>query len=184
MNRRVYIAVTGFALLSSIGFSFIKGNTPLTPLDEIHQEITDEFPEMPHISRADLERQLTSDNLVILDTRPMSEYLVSHISGALQVNPEMSAEEFQAKFAGSLKNKTIVVYCSVGHRSTIFGHRLQNEAIAEGAKKIQNLEGGLFGWHNDGRPLVNASGATSGIHPYNTFWGRLIETKDDIRYQP
>ncbi len=39
---------------------------------------------------------------------------------------------------------------------------------------VLNLEGGLFQWANEGRPL--AGGAT-GVHPFNSFWGRGLESR-------
>ncbi len=172
------------AIIMSAAFAFAKNKASLTPLDKIHQRIVTDFPKISHISRAELETRLTSGEILILDTRPINEYNVSHIAGARQVDPDISPQLFQAKFGEALKNKRVVVYCSVGRRSTILGARLQSTALNAGAFSVQNMEGGLFGWHNDNRPLVSASGTTSGIHPYNAFWGRLIENKDAIRYRP
>jgi len=143
-----------------------------------------DYPDMSHISRAELETQLTSGDIVILDTRPVEEYNVSHIPGAMQIDPDIDPETFQTKFGRSLKNKNVIVYCSVGRRSSILGDRLQSTVLASGAISMKNMEGGLFGWHNDNRPLVNTSGTTSGIHPYNAYWGRLIKNKETIRYRP
>ena len=114
----------------------------------------------------------------------MKEYDVSHIAGALQVDPNIDTDVFETKFSKILKNKTVIVYCSVGQRSSSFADRVQTAALRNGAVSVQNLEGGLFGWHNDSRNMVNASGPTSQIHPYNSYWGRLIENKDSIRYHP
>lgn len=139
---------------------------------------------MSHISRTELAQSLASEDVLILDTRPQEEYAVSHIKGALQVDPDVSLEDFKARFGHAVKNKKVIVYCSVGHRSSNLGQRLQSTALSAGAISVQNMEGGLFGWHNDARPLENAAGATTYIHPYNTFWGRLIEDKDNIRYRP
>jgi len=184
MTRVIYIGLLVLATLLATAITLAKDKTSASPLAKVHQDIVTDFPDMSHMSRAELETQLTSTDILILDTRPMEEYNVSHIPGALQVDPDIDPETFRTQFGASLANKNVIVYCSVGRRSSILGDRLQNTALASGAINVQNMEGGLFGWHNDERPLVNRSGTTSDIHPYNAYWGRLIENKGNIRYRP
>ena len=155
-----------------------------SPLGKIHQDIVSDYPALSHISRTELQSRLKAKDILILDTRPIKEYNVSHIPGAIQVEPKMDAKAFLSTFGPQLRNKNLIVYCSVGRRSSILGNRLQSTIMSAGAQSIANLEGGLFGWHNDGRPLENTAGPTNDIHPYNVFWGRLIEDKEDIRYRP
>ena len=184
MSKIIYISFFALALVLAAIIAYAENETSLTPLGKIHQDIETNYPHMSHISSADLEKQLMSGELLIFDTRPLEEYNVSHIPGAIQIEPDITPEHFTAKLAESLKNKRIIVYCSVGWRSSRLGTRLEDAALSAGAASIQNLEGGLFRWHSDNRPLVNPSGTTSNIHPYNPYWGRLIENKDDIRYRP
>jgi len=184
MTRGIYIGFLALAALLAAAITLAKDKAADDPLDKIHQDIVTDYPGISHISRAELEKQLISNEILILDTRPIEEYNVSHIPGALQVDPDIDSETFQIKFGTSLKDKTVIVYCSVGRRSSILGDRLQSTVLASGAISVQNMEGGLFGWHNDNRPLVDASGVTSDIHPYNAYWGRLIEKKDSISYRP
>lgn len=184
MIRVIYIGLLSLIIIMAAILFVKKDKTDLNPLGDIHEEIVTDYPDMSHISRATFETQLQSNEFLILDTRPVEEYNISHIKGALQVDPDISPKAFKTKFETALKNKKLVVYCSVGRRSSILGERIRNTALSAGAISIQNLEGGLFGWHNDNRPLVNNSGATSEIHPYNSFWGRLIENKEFIRHHP
>lgn len=153
-------------------------------LTQIHQDIVADYPTISHISRAELQSLLTAKNTLILDTRPLKEYNVSHIPGALQVDPKMDVKSFEVKFSSQLKDKTIIVYCSVGRRSSILGERIQQTALKAGALGVQNMEGGLFGWRNDNRPLENSVGLTTLIHPYNIFWGRLVEDSNSLAYTP
>ena len=164
-------------------FSTPKSEARMNSLENIHKTIVTDYPGISHISRAAMAQSLASEEFLILDTRPQEEYEVSHIKGALQVNPDISPEDFKTQFGHAVKNKKVIVYCSVGHRSSHFGQRLQSTALSAGAVSVHNLEGGLFGWHNDVRPVENAKGATTHIHPYNALWGRLIENKDAIRYK-
>jgi rhodanese-related sulfurtransferase len=184
VSKIIYISFLALALILAAIFTYAKNETNLTPLGKVHQDIEVNYPHMSHISPAELEKQLMSDDLLIFDTRPLEEYNVSHIAGAIQIEPDITPENFTAKFRESLKDKRVIVYCSVGWRSSILGTRLEGAALNAGAVSIQNLEGGLFGWHGANRPLVNPLGTTSKVHPYNAYWGRLIENKDDIRYRP
>ena len=64
-----------------------------------------------------------------------------------------------------------MVYCSVGVRSAGVARRLRAAGFAE----VENLEGSVFRWANEGRPLVAAGGAaTDVVHPYDAAWGRLL----------
>ena len=65
----------------------------------------------------------------------------------------------------------ILLYCSVGYRSS----RLADQLRRRGYSQAANLEGSLFAWANEGRPLVNAQGkAALRVHPYNETWGKLL----------
>lgn len=184
MSKIIYISFLTLALILAAIFAYAENEASLTPLGKIHQDIETNYPHISHISPAELGKQLMSNEVLIFDTRPLEEYNVSHIAGAIQIEPDTTPEHFTAKFGKSLKNKRLIVYCSVGWRSSTLASRLEDAALSAGAVSIQNLEGGLFGWHSANRPLVNQSGTTSKIHPYNSYWGRMIENKNDIRYHP
>lgn len=105
---------------------------------------------------------------VLLDVRTPAEYKVSHLEGARQVDPEANA---QSAAAGIAKDAPIVTYCSVGYRSGAMAERLR----AAGYSKVQNLEGSIFQWANEHRPLVRGEGEpVSKVHPYSAVWGRLL----------
>ena len=55
----------------------------------------------------------------------------------------------------------MVAYCSVGYRSA----GLTDELGQRGYTRVCNLEGSLFQWANEGRPLVNADGRVNVVHP-------------------
>ncbi len=184
MKRIIFIVSLGLTAVIAARFSIAKNQDHVNALETIHKTIISDYPDMSHISRTELAQSLASEDVLILDTRPQEEYAVSHIKGARQVDPDISPQAFKTRFGHAVKNKKVIVYCSVGHRSSNFGQRLQSTALSAGAVSVQNMEGGLFGWHNDARPLENAAGTTTYIHPYNARWGRLVKRKDDIRYHP
>lgn len=155
-------------------------------LESIQANIEKRFPALSHITSEDLQMQLAvqSNDILILDTRPLAEYNVSHIEGAVQIDPDIKPQDFKKLLGQSAADKKLVVYCSVGWRSSIAGDRLKEAAMKMGASEISNLEGGLFGWHNEKRPLVNATGKTTLIHPYNKKWGTLVSNPDKRSYIP
>jgi rhodanese-related sulfurtransferase len=111
---------------------------------------------------------------VLLDVRTPEEWSVSHLPGARRVDPNAPAENV----AGGLPKETpIVTYCAVGYRSGEMADRLR----AAGFSNVRNLEGSIFQWANEHRPLVRGDERVSTVHPYSAFWGRLLN--DEVRAQ-
>ena len=119
---------------------------------------------------------------LIFDVREKSEHAVSHLAGAIQVKPEITAADFMRKFGGRFRGRTVIVYCSVGVRSMRLAARIQVATKAAGAKATYNLAGGIFNWHNQSRPLMSKSGWTERVHPYNWRWSRLVKRRNLISY--
>ena len=69
----------------------------------------------------------------------------------------------------------IVTYCSVGYRSAGVAQRLR----AAGFTQVYNLEGSLFRWANEGRPLYRGDTLVHQVHPYDRVWGTLL--KEELR---
>jgi len=143
-------------------------------LDETHNSIEKRYVNVDHLAP----ELLNTGDILLFDTRSTEEFTVSHIDGAIRLDPNMSRTEFEAQYGEELSGKTLVFYCSVGERSSAMASRIS--AVHSG--EIYNLEKGLFGWHNEKRPLVSEGGPTDFIHPYNEQWGELIERRDLIKY--
>ncbi len=73
-----------------------------------------------------------------------------------------------------VNGKTAVFYCSVGVRSSRLAERVAQGLKARGAVAVDDLAGGIFAWHGEARPLVDAKGPTDFVHPYDATWGRLL----------
>jgi len=133
------------------------------------------FPKVEWISTSELADWLANKRRpapVLLDVRTREEWNVSHLPGARRVEPNASAE---SAAAGVSKETPIVTYCAVGYRSGEMAERLR----AAGFTDVRNLEGSIFQWANEHRPLVRNNERVSQVHPYNSFWGRLVN--DDVR---
>ena len=92
---------------------------------------------------------------------------MSHIGGAVRattVGTALNAIEADSR------QPTVVVYCSVGYRSS----RLVSRLKARGVENVFNLEGSLFQWANEGRPLVRGDEPATRVHPYDDEWGELL----------
>lgn len=186
MTKRKWIYA---GLAGALGLPLLLGMTAFWQMSEdglngVHSSIELSIPEVAHISGAQF---AASDpaSMIVFDTREQDEFAVSHLAGAIRIAPDMPKEEFLAKFGHLAKGKRIVFYCSVGARSTQYAATVQDGLEAQGAATIVNLERGLFGWHNEGRPLVNQRGeATEAIHPYDDYWGQLIEREQLISKLP
>ena len=153
-------------------------------LSKIHSQIISDHPNLTHISAAEIDALIgDNDNILLLDVRKDKEFAVSHIDGALRVDPDISPADFMTRFGAQAAGKQVIVYCSVGRRSSKLGARVKEPLIAAGASGVVNLEGGIFRWHNNHRPLVNGVKKTESVHPYNVWWARLLERKDDISYK-
>ena len=114
-------------------------------------------------------KELTSP--VILDTRELEEYKISHIEGAFPAG----YEDFDLdQFLYLPKDTTIVVYCSIGYRSEKIGERLKKK----GFTNVLNLYGSIFEWANQENPLVDSLGnLTNNIHTYNKAWSKWVDEK-------
>ena len=148
----------------------------------IHESIKSSFPTVSHIEASSIETAL--DRYVIFDVREREEYAVSAIRGAIQIDPDISQSEFKTLYGDMIKDKNVLVYCSVGFRSSHLASRLGKNADDLGLKSIQNLEGGLFGWHNENRPVYNQDQETDLIHPYDAQWGQLVQREALRSYSP
>jgi rhodanese-related sulfurtransferase len=133
------------------------------------------FPKVEWVSTNELADWLANKKRpapVLLDVRTQEEWSVSHLPGARRVEPSASVESVAP---GISKETPIVTYCAVGYRSGELAERLR----AAGFSNVRNLEGSIFQWANEHRPLVDGDQTTSRVHPYNSFWGRLLS--DDVR---
>ena len=132
-------------------------------------EIRDAFPGVPHLTTRQLANKLDrGEPVLLLDARAAEEFQVSHLDGAVRATTVRTA--LDAIQADSRRQPTVVVYCSVGYRSS----RLVSRLKARGVKNVFNLEGSLFQWANEGRPLARGAQPATRVHPYDDDWGKLL----------
>jgi len=171
----------GLVMAAVSGFALAKDNKALA---KKHAKIEREFPDVQHI-KADDETMDERNDVVIFDVREKAEFDVSHLEGAIQVDPGITTKELLSKYADIIEGKKVVFYCSVGQRSSNLAHQSQSTLIDKGATAAYNLEGGIFNWHNEQRDLVaNDHTPTNVVHPYNAYWGRMVNDQSKTAYKP
>lgn len=105
---------------------------------------------------------------MLIDVRELDEYAHSHIANAIQLDPD---EPDFSVFREVDASTPIVLYCSVGFRSS----RIADHLSKAGFTNVSNLEGSIFTWANEGRPIVQGDKPASTVHPYNRAWGKLLD---------
>ncbi len=182
MKQIIFIA-SALCLAAIVGavIYFLMGSDN-KKLSQVHQAIQHQFPEVDHIDTQTL-ITMAPEDVILFDVREQAEFRVSHLKNAVRVDPTISAEEFVQTFAAQSKGKKAVFYCSVGQRSSDLANRAAQPLLSSGAKAVYNLENGIFGWHNEGRDIVQSDGAvTRYVHGYDRLWGRLVKDQKHTRY--
>ncbi|MBL8189065.1 MAG: rhodanese-like domain-containing protein [Acidobacteria bacterium] len=137
----------------------------------LKQMIRDKFPEVRQISTAQLSEWLAQpESPLLLDARAPKEYAVSHLPDAHLTETEQQA---LALLQGTPKERRIVVYCSVGYRSSALAQKLQQA----GFTNVFNLEGSIFEWANEGKPVYQGKQPVSLVHPFDKKWGLYLHEK-------
>ncbi|KAK6180387.1 hypothetical protein SNE40_012552 [Patella caerulea] len=146
--------------------------------------ISAKFNDVQHISTTTLATWLNTpdQNIILLDSRPEEEFIISHLPKAVRVDPDTNNIDDIIKSLPRLikteEKARIVCYCSIGYRSSLLAQKLQQyykNTQTETKPEIYNLEGSLFKWANEKRAMVDSvDQPTIYAHPYNGLWGKLL----------
>jgi rhodanese-related sulfurtransferase len=159
-------------LLPSMLIAFFSCRKAPSDWEETKSWVRSEFPGVEHVSAEELSRSLTTESNretpILLDVRTEKEYAVSHLPGAIRVDPDADLPEFVKTLD---HGAPVVAYCSVGYRSS----RLVEKLEREGFTNAKNLEGSIFEWANKGYPVERDGATVKEVHPYDAEWGRLLD---------
>ena len=131
--------------------------------------ISARFPGVEWVDSETLSQWMDSssgEELVLLDVRSPEEQTVSQLFGARRVDarqPDLDSLVIP-------EDAKVVVYCSIGYRSAALIEDLKRAGI----EHVYNLEGGLFDWANQGRPIYRGEERVDEVHPFNRIWGLLL----------
>ena len=130
------------------------------------------FPGVPQMSIEELDRRLGEDpQPLVIDVREPFEYEVSHLPGAVHAQGKDIAELATA----SDPDQPIILYCSVGYRSSAAVADLIQLNDPQIHDRVWNLEGSIFEWANSGRPVYRGEVEVDRVHPYGRQWSGLLE---------
>lgn len=155
----------------------------------LYKMIRTKFPNVQQLSTNTLKSILDDSNMaetiVLVDVREKEEYEISRLSNCIHVSPDSDVQLLLDKIKDSDVIKKVVAYCSVGYRSSQLIQRIDRELKKQNfySKQIElyNLEGSIFKWANEGKPIIDKNGKeTIYVHPYNTIWGKFLEVKRRI----
>ncbi len=137
----------------------------------LKNKIQRSHPDVPQIQTEELDRLLTSEEdekPLLIDVREKREFEVSHLKGAKRAKTVREA----LKILGPAPaNRFIVLYCAVGFRSSALAEKLQDR----GYTRVYNLEGSIFKWTSEQRPIYREDELTDKVHPFSIKWGHLID---------
>ncbi|HEU5154580.1 MAG TPA: rhodanese-like domain-containing protein [Gemmatimonadales bacterium] len=171
-NRRT-VAVLVFAALVLIGL--IWDGSPLGSL-VLREAVKAKFSTVRSVTPAELVAWRGDPNrppALLVDARPEAEFTMSHIDGAVWIDP---AAPDLSVIANVPKSTPVVVYDAAGTTAAAMAVALRGA----GYNRVSYLEGGLFAWANGGQILVDAGGPAETVYPINWKWGRLLKS----RYHP
>ena len=115
MSAHIIALVSLTALIATTNISSAMADQ--SRLDEIHRDIVTKYHDVKHLSSVEFQ-SMEKSAIVVFDVREVDEFAVSHINGAIRVDPDIELAEFENKYAVQLAGKTAVFYCSVGRRSS------------------------------------------------------------------
>lgn len=142
---------------------------PVERLAFFKDQVRKRFPQAPQLSTDELAARLASgEKIVLLDVRKPEEYAVSHLPGAVRVDPGAAP----SLPPGIDSDAAVVAYCSIGWRSSKWVEGLRDHGV-----DAMNLEGSIFQWAAEGRPMERGHEPTSVVHPYSRLWGWLVESE-------
>jgi rhodanese-related sulfurtransferase len=162
-------------LITGAGVSLRVFTAPQQPVSwaDVFALIKRKWPEVPQMTTQELARRMAEGDasaLLLIDVRSRQEYHVSHLPGAVWAETSRQVEDV---LKGRTKHDVIVLYCSAGVRSSRAAARL----IKSGYTSVFNLQGSIFQWANERRPVLRDGKLVDVVHPYDERWSVLLDSQ-------
>lgn len=171
LGRRLLLLAL-LLLLAAVAWVLVvaTASDPVERLGFFKDQVRKRFPQAPQLSTDELAARLAAgEEIVLLDVRKPEEYAVSHLPGAVRVDPGAAP----SLPPGIDSDASVVAYCSIGWRSSKWVEGLRDQGV-----DAMNLEGSIFQWAAEDRPLRRAEEVVDVVHPYSRMWGWLVESED------
>ena len=145
-------------LVSSGSGGDLTDEQKLERINDLYEKYKRSFPDVPDVSAEELIAMRRKKDVVLVDGREKKEQEVSMLPGAI------TSREFEDNIE-KYRDKTIVVYCTIGSRS---GHYTRG-LIGKGFTAY-NLRGSILAWIHAGQKLVSEGKETCRVHVYGRRW--------------
>ena len=103
--------------------------------------------QVEHVDADGAAKLIADKKAVVLDVRTPKEYEAGHIAGAKLI--DFNAADFAKKLGELDKNKTYLVHCAAGGRSTKSLEVFKKLEF----KSVVHLDGGFKAWEKAGKPV-------------------------------
>lgn len=100
-----------------------------------------------HVHPAEAQKLIAGKKVVVLDVRTPKEFAAGHIAGATNIN--FLSADFAKAIAGLDTNRSYLVHCAVGGRSTQSLPKFEKLQF----QSLYHLDGGLKAWEKAGLPV-------------------------------
>jgi rhodanese-related sulfurtransferase len=138
-------------------------------MEEVTELLQKKFPDVPLIDTESFAELVASgEAFVVIDTRDREEFAISHLPNAQHAETGESALNLIANLP---KDTRVVTYCSIGYRSA----KVARALLEAGFRKTLNLDGSIFRWANENRPLAGPEKTKGLVHPFDDNWGKLLD---------
>jgi rhodanese-related sulfurtransferase len=167
------MGLTAIALVIFLRVLPGQSDNPIAALTTLEQQIHREYPTVNQVSPTTAQEWLRhgSPPPLVLDIREPQEYQVSHLPQAINVPPAMSVKRVMEQYLSTRQpGQKILVYCSVGVRSSRYAQQLQGI----GVENIYNLQGSIFAWANQGFPVQRQGERVHTVHGYDAKWEKYL----------
>jgi len=95
------------------------------------------------------EKELTRENIQLIDVRTPGEYSAGHIANATLM--DWSGGQLESEWMTLDKDRPVVLYCASGRRSGAASDLLRKNGFTD----ITDLAGGFGAWSAAGKPVTN-----------------------------
>ena len=140
----------------------------MAQIEALYARSKQHFPEVVDLTVAELERLRETEDVLLVDARNPPEQQVSMLPGAV---PAQELDEHLS----ARPDRTLVVYCTIGHRSGLLAQRLQASGV-----KVYNLKGAILSWTHAGNELVDSEGPTRRVHVAGPPWNLAAEGYEPV----
>jgi len=121
---------------------FASGTPAVSTAEAVYPRVTVEQ------ARTVIQQKSGRPDFVILDVRTPEEFRQGHVAGAVNVN--LMAPDFEARLGAFPRDKTYLVYCRTGNRSTTAVQIMERLKF----RSVLHMFEGIVGWEQKGFPVT------------------------------